>query len=51
MYKLSQSVCERLRAHDLAANGVQISIKTPDMRVALNIKLPLFTNKVIPLSL
>lgn len=33
MYKLSQSVCERLRAHDLAANGVQISIKTPDMRV------------------
>lgn len=33
MYRLSQNVCERMRANNLSANGVQISIKTPDMHM------------------
>lgn len=31
MLRLSSSVSERLRKHNLCANGVQISIKTPDL--------------------
>jgi DNA polymerase-4 len=31
LLRLSQTVSERLRKHNLSANGVQISIKTPDL--------------------